>query len=151
MESEARSLPASGSLKSWHQISSAERIVRQVAQPLVLGAVREQGRPDQVDADAVHRLRRLGAGVLALVQRDLHRRRAPAAVGLGPVHADPAVGGEGGLPVAAPGHLVGQVDEGGRAVVSGARATRGTTPANASSSFFSARSTRDPFSTPCRS
>ena len=31
------------------------------------------------------------------------------------MHADPAVGGQGGLPLPAPGHLVGQVDEGGRA------------------------------------
>ena len=30
---------------------------------------------------------------------------------LGPVHADPAVGGEGGLPLPPPGHFVGQVDE----------------------------------------
>ena len=31
------------------------------------------------------------------------------------MHTDPAVGGQGGLPLPAPGHLVGQIDEGGRA------------------------------------
>ncbi len=87
---------------------------RQVAHPLVLCAVGQQGRAHEVDAHPVHRLGRLGAGVLALVERDLHRRRAAPPVGAGPVDAHPAVGGQGRLPLAAPGHLVGQVDERGR-------------------------------------
>ena len=124
--SEARSLPASGSLKSWHQISSAERIFGQVRQALVLGPVGQQRRADEVDADAVDRLGRLRAGVLALVERDLNRGGAAPAVGLGPVHADPAVGRQRGLPGAAPGHLVGQVDEGGRPRRGARPARRGT-------------------------
>ena len=85
---------------------------RQVAQALVLGAVGQQRRADQVDAHPVHRLGGLGPGVLALVQRDLDGCGAAPAVGAGPVHAHPAVGGHGGLPVATPGHLVGQIGEG---------------------------------------
>ena len=52
--------------------------------------------------DPVHRLGSLGPGVLALVQRDLDRRGAPPAVGLGPVDAHPTVGGQGGLPAPGP-------------------------------------------------
>ncbi len=90
---------------------------RQVAQPLVLAAVGQQCRADEVDADPVHRLGGLGTGVLALVQRDLHRRRAAPAVRLGPVHPDPTIGCQRRLPFPAPGDLVGQVDERGRAVL----------------------------------
>ena len=102
---------------------------RQVAQALVLGAVGQQGRAHQVDAHPVDRLGRLGAGVLALVERHLDRRGAPAPVGRGPVHADPALGRQRGLPLASPGHLVGQVDEGGWAARGGATgATMRRTP-----------------------
>ena len=88
---------------------------RQVAQPLVLGAVGQECRAHQVDADPVDGLRGLGPGVLALVESDLHRRGTATAIGAGPVDTHPAVGRHGGLPLPAPGHLVGQVDEGGRA------------------------------------
>ncbi len=118
----------------------------QVAQTLVLGAVRQQRRAHQVDAHPVHRLGGLGPGVLALVQRDLHRRGAAPAVGTGPVHADPAVGGEGRLPLPAPRHLVGQVDEGGRA----AQVLAEPLPEGGGELlvlFFSARSTPAPSTT----
>ena len=44
VDSDARSEPASGSLNSWHQISSAVRIDGQPALLLLVGAVREQRR-----------------------------------------------------------------------------------------------------------
>ncbi len=94
---------------------------RQVAQALLLAAVRQQGGSDQVDPDPVHRLGSLRAGVLALVQRDLDGCRTPPSVGLGPVDTDPAVGRQGGLPGPAPGNLLGQVDEGRWTMVMGAK------------------------------
>ena len=61
VESDARSLPAPGSLNSWHQISDASRMLRQPARLLLGRAVREQRRPDEVDADAADELRRAPA------------------------------------------------------------------------------------------
>ena len=64
--------------------------------------MREQRGPGEVDADPVHRLQRTRPRVLHVEDRDLHRRRAPPAVRLGPVDADPAVGRELRLPRAGP-------------------------------------------------
>ena len=54
--------PAPGSLNSWHHSSSASRIVGSQRGLLLVGAVREQRRADEVDADAADELRRPGAG-----------------------------------------------------------------------------------------
>ena len=51
--SEARSEPAPGSLNSWHHRSSLRTMRREVAQPLVLGAVGEEGRGGQVEPERV--------------------------------------------------------------------------------------------------
>ena len=55
--SDARSEPASGSLNSWHQISSAVRMAGSHRCLLLVGAVGEQRRAGEVDADPVDRLR----------------------------------------------------------------------------------------------
>src|SRR5438034_301564 len=58
---------------------------------LLLGrAVDDDGRPDEPDAEAVDRRRRVGARHLVGGDGLLHRRRAPAAVLRGPTHADVA-------------------------------------------------------------
>ena len=67
---------------------------------LLLGAVRHQRRPDEADAGAPEERRRLGAGELLVVDRELRRRRAAAAVLDRPVDADPAAGVERPLPLA---------------------------------------------------
>ena len=72
------------------------------ARLLLVGAVRQDRRPHVVDAVAVHRLRRPGAGVLHVEDGHLHRRGPPAAVARRPVDPHPAVGGQAGLPFAAP-------------------------------------------------
>ena len=87
----ARSLPASGSLNSWHQTSSPREDPRHPPPALLLGAVRHQRRPDEADAAAPEQRRRAGAGELLVVDRDLRRRRAAPAVLDRPVDADPAV------------------------------------------------------------
>ncbi len=51
--SEARSEPAPGSLNSWHQHLLVAHDRRQEAQPLLLGAVGEQGRRGQVETERV--------------------------------------------------------------------------------------------------
>ena len=116
---------------------------RQVPQALVLGAVRQQRGADQVDPDPVDRLRSLRTGVLALVERDLHRRRPPTAVGLGPVHTDPAVGRQRGLPPRP------QATSSARSTNAGGRCGWASSQsrneaANASSSRLSERSTSAP-------
>src|SRR5262249_53395979 len=60
----------------------------EVALLLRLGAVHDDRGPDEPDAEAVDRGRRADAGILVLQDGLLHRRRAPAAVLLGPQHAD---------------------------------------------------------------
>ena len=62
VRSDARSEPASGSLNSWHQISLGVEDRRQPAPLLLVGAVGEQRRPGQVDADPVDRLGRARPG-----------------------------------------------------------------------------------------
>ena len=112
----ARSLPASGSLNSWHHRSSASRIARQPARLLLVGAVGQQRRPDEVDADAADELGRAGAGQLLLHDVVLDRAGAAAAV-LGSGHVTPtqrAVGQLAPATSAAEGDLVGQVVEPGR-------------------------------------
>ena len=69
---------------------------------LVVGAVGEQGRSGQVDADPVDRLGRAGPGVLGVEDGDVDRRRAPPAELVGPVDADPPPGGELRLPAPDP-------------------------------------------------
>ena len=81
VESDARSLPAPGSLNSWHQISSARRgCCGQPARLLLGGAVGEERRPDEVDADAADELRGAGPGELLGDDVVLDRPGAAAAV-----------------------------------------------------------------------
>ena len=49
VDSEARSLPAPGSLNSWQKRMSARRIDPSQRRPLLVGAVGEEGGPDEVD------------------------------------------------------------------------------------------------------
>jgi hypothetical protein len=62
----------------------------QITAALLLGAVRDERRADEVDADAVHHLRSAGAGHLFLEDRLLSQRRTAPAVRLRPVHGGPA-------------------------------------------------------------
>ena len=112
--SEARSEPASGSLNNWHQSSSAPRMGGSHRALLLVGAVGEQGGPDEVDADAAHQLGRPGPGHLLGDQEVLGGPEAPAAELDGPGHPHPPVGGQGGLPLPAEGHHLGQVGRAGR-------------------------------------
>ena len=106
VRSEARSEPASGSLKPWHQISSAERIERDVAPALLVVAEAQQRRPEHVEPDHVDELRRARGGEL-LVDDDLLDGRPSAAAELaGPRAADEAGRVAGGLPLAQHGHPV---------------------------------------------
>ena len=95
VDNDARSLPAPGSLNSWHHSSLASRMRGSQRCLLLVGAVREQRRAREVDADAVHRLRGAAAGVLDVVERDLRRasrrgRRTRAASGCRPTDRRPA-------------------------------------------------------------
>ena len=88
--SDARSEPASGSEKPWHQISSAGQDRLEVALLLLLGAVRDHDRAAHHEAEHVRDARRLGAHHLLVEDRLLDQRRAAAAVLLRPRHAGPA-------------------------------------------------------------
>ncbi len=88
---------------------------RQPAGLLLRRAARQQRRPGEVDADPVDRLRSTRTGVLHVVERHLDRAGASASHALGPGDRHPAVGGERGLPAPAPGHLVVDRVEAGRA------------------------------------
>ena len=100
VRSEARSEPASGSEKPWHQISSAERIGRDVAPALLVRAEAQQRRPEHVEADDVDELRGAGGREL-LVDDDLLDGRPPAAAeGLRPGAPDVAGLVAGRLPLA---------------------------------------------------
>ena len=92
MRSEARSLPALGSEKPWHQTSSPRRIGGQVrwrcsGVPSAMMVGPAWSRPDEVHPDVG------GVGPLELLFEDelLDRRRAPAAALDRPV--DPGVAG----------------------------------------------------------
>src|SRR5205807_9968459 len=74
----------------------------QPAQLLLVGSVREERGPGEVDAGAVDELRGARARVLHVVDRDLDRCRAAAAVFERPVDGDPAITRELGLPRAPP-------------------------------------------------
>ena len=73
-QSDARSLPAPGSLNSWHHTSSPDEDPRHPPRPLLVGAVRHQRRPDERDAGPAEQRRRAGARELLVV----HRRPAAA-------------------------------------------------------------------------
>ena len=105
--SDARSEPASGSLNSWHQISPAVRIDGSHRCFCSSVPCASSVGPGEVDADPVDRLQRARPRVLHVEDRDLHRRRATAAVLDRPVDADPAVCGELRLPRPAALDLVG--------------------------------------------
>ena len=75
--SEARSLPASGSLKSWHHSSVGRQDAGEEPSPLFLGPVGHQGRTDQVDADPADQFGRPGPG--QLLDDDVVLERAQAA------------------------------------------------------------------------
>ena len=87
---------------------------RQPALLLLGRAVREERRPDEVDADATDELGRAGASELLGDDEVLDRSDAATAVLLGPRHADPAARGELRLPLASERDLVGEVVEAGR-------------------------------------
>ena len=76
VRSDARSEPASGSEKPWHQISSADEDRRDVAEALLVAAEAQQRRAEDVQADDVDELRRAGRRQL-LVDDDLLGRRLP--------------------------------------------------------------------------
>ncbi len=86
----ARSEPAPGSEKPWHQISSRGEERREVARLLLLGAVRDDRRPGHADADDADVRRRLGSRHLLEEDRLVRVRRAAAAVLLGPREPDVA-------------------------------------------------------------
>ena len=69
--SDARSLPGVGLAEQLAPDLARRRGSRQPALLLLVGAVGEQRRAGQVDADPVHRLRRTGPGVLHVEERDL--------------------------------------------------------------------------------
>ena len=100
VESAARSLPAPGSLNSWHQTSSAPRIrgiqrARCSSVPCAISV-----GPTSVTPAPPEERRRAGARELLVVDRDLRQRRAATAVLDRPVDADPAAGVQRALPVA---------------------------------------------------
>ena len=78
VRSDARSEPASGSEKPWHQISSAEQDRRHVTVPLLVGSEGQQRGADDVEADHVDELGRSRGGQL-LVDDDLLDGRPAAA------------------------------------------------------------------------
>ena len=78
---------------------------------LLVRAVGQQRGPDQVDADAADQLGRPGPGQLLDHDVVLERAQAAAAVLLGPGDADPAVGGQLGLPAPPERDRLGQVVE----------------------------------------
>ena len=83
-------------------------MLRQEAPSLLVGAVRDERRADQVHADAVDDLGRARRGHLLLEDVVLDDGRAATAVLARPVDADPAARRETALPVAQEAHLVGQ-------------------------------------------
>ena len=95
VRSEARSEPASGSLKPWHQITSPAAMARQVLLLLRVGAEGHDRRADPVEAHV------LGAAGLVVGPHLLahhglvpHRAAAPAVLG-GPGEGEQALVGEG--------------------------------------------------------
>ena len=80
----ARSLPASGSEKPWHQISSAVRIFERYRCLLLVRPVRHDRRAGHPDPDHADVARRLGARDLLEEDRLVAVRRAAAAVLLRP-------------------------------------------------------------------
>ena len=79
---------------------------RQPPGPLRLGAVRQQGRADQVDSHPVHRLRGARPRILGVEQRHLDRRGVASPIGRRPGDPDPPVGRQAPLPPAAPSHAL---------------------------------------------
>ena len=87
---------------------------REPARLLLLAAAGEQRGGGEVEADAAHHLGGPRPGQLLLDDEVLGRSGAPSPVRFGPGHADPAAGGEGGLPGAQERHLLAEVLESGR-------------------------------------
>ena len=81
---------------------------------LLLAAAGEQRGGGQVEPDAAHHLRGPRPGQLLLDDEVLGGPGAPTPERLRPGHADPAAGGEGGLPGAQESHLFAEVLEPGR-------------------------------------
>ena len=100
VRSDARSEPASGSEKPWHQISSAERIARDVPPPLLVVAEAQQRRTEDVEPDDVDELGGAGGGELLVDDDLLDGRAAAAAELLRPGAADVAGLVAGRLPAA---------------------------------------------------
>ena len=138
--SEARSDPASGSLKSWHHSSLASRI--DGSQRAFCSSVPWASRvgPARLMPTRFTGCGAPGPGVLHVEQGDLDRRGVPPAVGRRPVDADPAVGGQAGLPGPAPGDLLLVVGERRRRLERRAANQARTSAAKACSSAVKARS-----------
>ena len=109
-----RSLPAFGSLKSWHQSSPRVRIFGSQCGLLLGRATGEDRRPDQVHADATDELRRTGAGQLLGDDVVADGPRVAPAVLLGQATPTQPADGEPGLPLPAERDLVGEIVEAGR-------------------------------------
>ena len=87
VRSPARSEPAPGSEKSWHQTSSPRRAGRRVPPLLLLGAVGEQRRHAHAEADLEVAARHEVARLLLRVDDLVDRRQPAAAPVLRPVEA----------------------------------------------------------------
>ena len=87
---------------------------REPARLLLLGAVGQQGGGGQVEPDPAHHLGGPRPGQLLLDDEVLGRPGAAPAVRFGPGHADPAAGGQRGLPGTEERHLLAEVVEAGR-------------------------------------
>ena len=94
----ARSEPAPGSEKPWHQMTSLCRRGRDDVAALLVGAVDHHRRREEGEAQGVDGLGRPGARHLLLVQALLHQRAAAPAVLRRPVHPGEPGGGLLGLP-----------------------------------------------------
>jgi hypothetical protein len=69
----ARSLPAPGSLNSWHPHVGRVEDGEQPSRALLVGAVDHERRPDERQTDAAGEIGRAGASEFLVVDRDLGR------------------------------------------------------------------------------
>ena len=111
----ARSLPAPGSLKSWHQSSEPSRIPGRYSLLLLVGTGDEQRRPRPADPDRVQRPRDVQVSQ-DFVDRELFDRGGFESPRLGPVRRHVTGFGEAAVPVGgedSTGRVVGDEGTGG--------------------------------------
>ena len=94
----ARSEPASGSLKPWHQNSAGFEDRRQKSLLVLLGAEHHQGGAEQLLAEEADALWAGGPDVLLVEDELLGQRQLASAVLRRPAHSDPTARGELLLP-----------------------------------------------------